>query len=195
MTKLKTGGLVLGLWLCLGGLASAQTLVVTSTGKYYLLTEVAGEAFLQPVVSVVKLDESGGGGPVDPPASNLAAQVLQETAAVGEPTTAKALCVLYTRVDDADVADPFSIIKTATDALISARGVDADWANEWRPAINQLSVRAKQDGMSDAEIVTEIRKGICAYSDNAALGDRIDLDRLLRLVELILKILLPLLAG
>ena len=148
---------------------------------------------------------SPGPGPVDPPiVAGLSKKVADWAGAVDDPTGRRGLSAVYSTVavhvasGSIKPGRALAAIKATSDAALRAAGT----FREWKPFRDQLSaaivdLRArgdlKDDKTSIGKFLSDVKRGLDAESRMAR--KKIDLERLLRILELILPIILRFFGG
>jgi hypothetical protein len=186
----------------------SQTLVVSSTGKQYLLQEdAAGNLALYPIKRVIRMDGSdpGNGGPVDPPPqqTELSRSVTNATLAIydtepkdqNDPTTAQGISLAYRKVAKAvgdgkiPPAEAWPALKEMTDDVLDFQNATNRW-RPWRQEVGRLLNDARDDGSLDdddkdsvAKILTEVELGLTTANAGMALN----WDRIFQILERIIE--------
>ncbi|GEM_PF-2743959 len=181
--------------------AVADVLLVTKSGYYLLKTGSDGVPYVEQIDQVIKLDEPEAPGPNPPqppkdPFEKLKRLASSEAAKVNEPTTRKALAKVYGMVadriesGDLDYSRAFEAVSAASDAVLGVTDSAEKWA-PWRKAVSDEIARLQQQGkLVGKEGTLKALRAIESGLDVEGLGENIDWERLLKLIELILKILL-----
>ncbi|HGY90234.1 MAG TPA: hypothetical protein ENK43_03575 [Planctomycetes bacterium] len=181
--------------------AVADVLLVTKSGYYLLKTGSDGVPYVEQIDQVIKLDEPEDPGPNPPqppkdPFEKLKRLASSEAAKVNEPTTRKALAKVYGMVadriesGDLDYSRAFEAVSAASDAVLGVTDSAGKWA-PWRKAVSDEIARLQQQGKLVGQDGTlKALRAVEAGLDAEGLGENIDWERLLKLIELILKILL-----
>ncbi len=181
--------------------AVADVLLVTKSGYYLLKTGSDGVPYVEQIDQVIKLDEPEDPGPNPPqpptdPFEKLKRLASSEAAKVNEPTTRKALAKVYGMVadriesGDLDYSRAFEAVSAASDAVLGVTDSAEKWA-PWRKAVSDEIARLQQQGkLVGKDGTLKALRAVEAGLDAEGLGENIDWERLLKLIELILKILL-----
>lgn len=178
-------------------LAADPVLVISGSGYYFLVQDSAGKPVLSPFADVVNLE--GQLPPPPPPGSNLTQLVQRLTSQVGDPTTAYALAKVYELVREGvengtiNHSRAFEAVSAATDAVLSKQSATEAWA-PWRSAVGDELARLHRDGKLSTKadyvrVLGEIESGLSNATSLPGILDRIDLDRLIQLIELIIRLI------
>lgn len=203
------GLVAFALLLALPATAMAEPIiVVTSTGRHYLLTEgPAGALQVTEVKQVVSTSPNDNPNPPFPPpgpVEGFAVEVRNEISKTGDPETAMMMSAIYSLAADEVAAGELEgkeatrFLKLATDKLFEKQAgqenFDLGKWNTFRSWLNDQIARKEQQGeltTNDAWVkcYRDVSAGAKAYADGSALRDRLNMGRILEFVRELIEIM------
>jgi hypothetical protein len=155
MSTRRAFALLVFAFVCGLSLASQPVLVITPTGFFYLETGADGVPVSVPVEKIVDLRGGGPGptpGPTDPrPDNALSVQIRDLAKAIGDPSGAQALALVYTQSGEAvadglvPVASSLDAVRKASDNALGLTGSATKW-DPFRSSLSTIATERTQRG-------------------------------------------------
>jgi len=172
---------------------SADVLLITDAGYWISTVDPVGIPSWRQVETVVDVRGETPTNPDTPPTETISTSVEKWTREVADPTTALGMAEVY-RIGAEQLRGQLNdeqslrLVSMLTDEVLKAQNAADKW-KAWRGKVTGVVTSERQGGTFGPETFDDIEKGLRNSTD----GQAINIDNLIRLLELILPILLRIL--